>query len=304
MEYPRYLDCQRDTCVGLRRDPPPGYLQLGIRKRWDPSRGYEVTETAPRYSPRLGDVITTAWRGPWYKIMGSIPSARIRHHQKSLGFSDYGDTHVVLYLGEIPESDRSVATAKGMPYYEFRELVPHKDWCLSVTFPRTKFVRLSEIWDTDSSWRAWRSVHYAFRDPVDAEILRPYAWELWNTRYDELQLLGIRSNALRHVPQGQWRSVLEWGDKRRVCSTGTAHCLTEFRAERRRRTKLTAQDLMDIALGRSPDPRKLEYPFPPLFSRRVHVPPPNKGSFLQLVHRKVVTPAHFSNYPDHFYRAG
>lgn len=239
------------------------------------------------YSPKLGDVICTEnMPRPW-EAWESIPKWRIQTHQREIGLVNWRHTHAMLYIGAFPSALRSFAPWK-LAEPHWTETIAHCDWLLSVTWPRTKFVRWSSV--KSEVWDAYRHRAYDFvAGTEDSEILWKLSLALWGSRYDDLQLLNIALNRRLCVPGNIYWPLLDFHRDRLVCSVGVRRVLSQFRAEKRARGR--AFSVVDIATGKKPDPLAAGYPFEPLFVTE-------NGMEVKYLAEDMTTPAHFANSRD------
>jgi hypothetical protein len=191
---------------------------------------------------RCGDKIVTSLPPSWWSK--SLSSGIIREQRKR-GYARADGTHVLTFLGELPEIQawlcyqklREVGYKPG-DYFTFSTC---KDWCLSGTWPRTTLVHFADVMAKrhyrcyyrvePSSLIGWvvplEPRHRIFYAPTARGFMQEAAVELVGTHYDPGQLLDYLVNRDEEIPRSRWQRVFDLGAAARVCSV-TAYLVEDI----------------------------------------------------------------------------
>ena len=171
--------------------------------------GFQVAAGGnPLYEPKPGDVINTRpGKQPWWKPWERFLTWGIQRHQHKLGFTNWKDTHTVLY---------------------FRDAA-----VLSCTYPRTVFTSWREV--QKKQWYAYRPVFFGEeqQDPAYTKkqlvIMQYPALRMLGTRYDIRQLMDIALNRLLRYNVSTYYRFFDWQFSNFVCSVAVRVCFDVMR---------------------------------------------------------------------------
>lgn len=212
------------------------------------------------YESAFADSICTESHPRWYKVHEQFLKGKIQLEQRIRGHSNWRHTHVVGYIGKMEESDWVWALLCKIPnggwrvwrwHYmtrpEFDELLKHDDWCVSMTWPRGRWIRWAEIRD-NQDWDAYRQLESSdalefvstgrfqeFPERIQ-DWIREAAWSIIGRFYDVGQLLNFIVNRIWGLKRSRWLRITDFGKTNRVCSSAWGYCLEYGREKGRQVT--------------------------------------------------------------------